>query len=106
MDQQSKTKLEAKGWQVGTAADFLNLTAEDLLIIEIKLALSRRLEERQQKTASMPVPGESTPEEANTQLTADAPLTSIDQLIREMIATGASPQEIGQLIAGIERAVA
>lgn len=107
MDQQSKTKLEAKGWQVGTAADFLSLTAEDLLIIEIKLALSRRLEERQQETASQPV---QTTEEANAlpspQQTNNEPLTSIDQLIRDMIATGASPQEIGQLIASVEMAAA
>lgn len=52
MDQQSKAKLEAKGWQVGTATDFLSLTTEDSLIIEIKLALTRRLEERQQDDTS------------------------------------------------------
>jgi len=110
VDQQSKTKLEAKGWQVGTATDFLNLTAEDLLIIEIKLTLSRRLEERQQETASAPFQRESVPEQANalssSRQPTDEPLTSIDQLIRDMIATGVSPQEIGQLIASIDMAAA
>ena len=102
MDQQSKTKLETKGWQVGTAADFLNLTAEDLLIIEIKLALSRRLEERQQGTMANKKAEALHP----TQPISDEPLTSIDQLIRDMIATGASPQEIGQLIASVDMAAA
>ena len=40
MDQQTEEKLEAKGWQVGSATDFLGLTAKDSLIIKIKLALA------------------------------------------------------------------
>ncbi len=102
MDQQTKEKLEAKGWQVGSATDFLGLADEDLLIIEIKLALSRRLEERQQQIAA--------PEEVDlkqpNQTQHTEPSTSIDQLIRDMIATGSSPQEIGQLIASVSTAAA
>ncbi len=37
MNQQVKKKLEAKGWQIGSATDFLGLTAKDLLIIRTKL---------------------------------------------------------------------
>ncbi|MFM2063630.1 MAG: hypothetical protein RLZZ507_3301 [Cyanobacteriota bacterium] len=33
--------LEAKGWKVGTVAEFLELTPEEAALIEIKLALSR-----------------------------------------------------------------
>lgn len=108
MDQQSKAKLEAKGWQVGTAADFLELTSEDLLVIEIKLALARRLEERQQRSLD-PTEVSPTPTHPNQSKRSDSDHeshTSIDQLIRDMIATGASPQEIGQLIANIDVAVA
>lgn len=39
MDQQTKEKLEDKGWQVGSATDFLGLATKDSLIIKIKLAL-------------------------------------------------------------------
>ena len=50
MDRESAAQLEAKGWHVGTVANFLDLTEEDLLSIEIKLALDRQPEERQQRS--------------------------------------------------------
>ncbi|MBK1987062.1 hypothetical protein A0J48_005840 [Sphaerospermopsis aphanizomenoides BCCUSP55] len=34
-------RLEAKGWIVGTVAEFLELTPEEAALVEIKLALSR-----------------------------------------------------------------
>lgn len=107
MDQQSRAKLETEGWQIGTAADFLSLTSEDLLLIEIKLVLAHRLEERQrrsldQKTTSHQLTHPNQPIETENNNSSN----SIDQLIRDMIATGASPQEIGKLIAGIDAAVA
>ncbi|MGC1218412.1 MAG: transcriptional regulator [Phormidesmis sp.] len=101
MNQPIKEKLEARGWQVGSATDFLGLTPEDLLIIEIKLALSRRLEERQQQAMSE----EARLNQSNQTQQTKSP-TSIDQLIRDMVATGSSPQEIGQLIANTDMAVA
>lgn len=41
--------MEAKGWRVGTVAEFLELTPEESALIEIKLARSRRLRERRQE---------------------------------------------------------
>ena len=50
MDQVKKERMEAKGWKIGTVADFLELTSEEAALIEIKLALSQYLKERRQKT--------------------------------------------------------
>lgn len=44
-----RARLEVKGWKLGTVAEFLELTPEESALIEIKLALSRRLRERRQK---------------------------------------------------------
>ena len=49
MDQAKRERLEAKGWKIGTVSEFLELTPEETTLIEIKLALSRNLKERQQK---------------------------------------------------------
>lgn len=49
MDSQTQKKLEAKGWKVGTVADFLELSSEESILIEIKLALSKNLKERRQQ---------------------------------------------------------
>ena len=38
-----KKKLEAAGWTVGDAREFLELTADEAEFVEIKLALARRL---------------------------------------------------------------
>ncbi|MEA5554176.1 hypothetical protein VB713_24890 [Anabaena cylindrica UHCC 0172] len=40
MKQSKKEYLEAKGWKVGTVAEFLELTLEEAVLVEIKLALS------------------------------------------------------------------
>ena len=36
-----KKRLEAAGWRVGTASEFLGLTAEETALVELKLDLAR-----------------------------------------------------------------
>jgi DNA-binding XRE family transcriptional regulator len=101
MDSKKQQHLETKGWKVGDAADFLELTPEETMIIEMRLALSRGLKERR-KTLM-------TQAELATKISSSQPRVamaengdssvSIELLIRAMLATGASPQEIGQIIA-------
>ncbi len=102
MDQLKKECLEAKGWKVGTVAEFLELTPEENALIEIKLALSRSLKARRQKMMTQVELAEkihsSQPRVAKAE-SGDASV-SIELLIRAMLATGATPQEIGQVIAG------
>ncbi|VXD24511.1 hypothetical protein PL8927_820087 [Planktothrix serta PCC 8927] len=45
VDEEKKKRLEAKGWKVGTVAEFLQLTPEEAMLVEIKLALSRNNQE-------------------------------------------------------------
>jgi hypothetical protein len=45
MDAIKRQRLEAAGWRVGDAADFLELSPEDVAFIEMKLSLSKRLRE-------------------------------------------------------------
>lgn len=40
MKDDSRGILKASGWKVGTAEDFLNLTAAEVTLIEMKLDLS------------------------------------------------------------------
>ena len=49
MDEAKRKRLEEKGWKVGTVSEFLELSKEETALIEIKLALSRKLKERRQK---------------------------------------------------------
>lgn len=49
MDQSKRERLESKGWKIGTVSDFLELTPEETIFVEIKLALSQSLKERRQQ---------------------------------------------------------
>lgn len=103
MDEAKRKRLEEKGWQVGTVSDFLELTPEETVLIEIKLALCRNLKERRQKSMTQTELAEklhsSQPRIALAE-NGDASV-SIELLIRAMLATGATPQEIGQVIAQV-----
>ncbi|MEM9137279.1 MAG: helix-turn-helix transcriptional regulator, partial [Cyanobacteria bacterium P01_F01_bin.42] len=96
--------LEAKGWKVGSASDFLGLTPEESTIVEIKLALSRSLKERRQKHMTQAELANkihsSQPRIANAENGDDS--VSIELLLRAILATGASPQDIGRVIAEVK----
>ncbi|GAP94867.1 helix-turn-helix domain-containing protein [Leptolyngbya sp. NIES-2104] len=103
MDQEKQRRLEAKGWKVGTVSEFLELSSEESTLIEIKLALSQSLKARWQQNMTQAQLAEkihsSQPRIAKAE-NGDASV-SIELLIRAMLATGATPQEIGSVIANI-----
>lgn len=51
MKNAKKKRLEAQGWRVGSAQDFLGLSGEEAAIVETKLRLSRGLRERRTRLA-------------------------------------------------------
>lgn len=101
METTKQSRLEAAGWKIGTAADFLELTPEESTIVEMRVMLSRHLKERRK--------GLMTQSELAAKISSSQPRiamaengdssVSIELLIRAMLATGASAQEIGQIIA-------
>jgi predicted XRE-type DNA-binding protein len=101
MDKAKRERLEAKGWKVGNVADFLGLAPEEETLIEIKLALSRSLRQRRQKQMTQAQLAEklqsSQPRVAKAE--GGDPSVSIELLVRAMLATGATPKEIGKAIA-------
>lgn len=48
MEPSKRARLESKEWKIGTVSDFLELTPEETILVEIKLALSQSLKERRQ----------------------------------------------------------
>ena len=104
MERSKKERLESKGWKIGTVSDFLELTPEETVLIEIKLALSQSLKERRQKLMTQgdraSKISSSEPEIAKAE-NGDASV-SIDLLLGAILATGATPQDIGKIIASVE----
>jgi hypothetical protein len=48
MEPAKRQRLEAAGWIVGDASDFLGLSPEEAAFIELKLALSKRLKQQRE----------------------------------------------------------
>lgn len=103
MEGEKRKRLEAKGWKFGSVAEFLDLTPEESALMEIKLALSRKLRERREKQmtqADMAKKIRSSQPRIAKAEQGDGSI-SIELLIRAMLATGMTPKDIGELIAGI-----
>ncbi len=102
MNQAKRKQLEAKGWKVGTVAEFLELTPEESALVEIKLALSKKLRQRRESLMTQSELakrlGSSQPRVARAE--AGHGSVSLDLLVRAMLATGATPQEIATAIGG------
>ena len=104
MERAKRERLEAKGWQVGTVSEFLELSPPEATLIEIKLALSRHLKQRRQQLMTQTQLAKeiqsSQPRIALAE-NGDASV-SVELLIRAILATGATAQDIAQIIASVQ----
>jgi len=102
MDRSKRKKLEDAGWAIGSTADFLNLTEDEASFVELKLALSEQLRIRRedQKITQVALAKKLGSSQSRVaKMEASDPSVSIDLLIRGLLATGASRNEIASAIA-------
>jgi DNA-binding XRE family transcriptional regulator len=102
MKQTKQRKLEAKGWKVGTVADFLGLSPEEEAFIEMKLSLSKSLREvRRRKHLSQVEFAKliKSSQSRVAKMEAGAASVSIDLLIKSLLALGASQKDLAKAIA-------
>lgn len=101
MKTSKRAKLEARGWRVGSAEEFLNLSPAEVAFIDVKhalhasvrelrlaqnlsqTALAKRLESSQSRVAKMEA-GDSS--------------VSVDLLLRALFELGATPRDIAAII--------
>jgi hypothetical protein len=101
MEEAKRKRLEQAGWKSGTVSEFLELTPEETVLIEIKLALSRYLKERRRDTMTQLELAKKIHSSQPRIAKAEEGEVSIELMIRAMLATGVTPQEIGQIIAQV-----
>ena len=102
MKASKRQKLEKAGWKVGTANEFLELSAEDAAYIEMKLALSdslkkKRMKKRLSQVALAELIASSQSRVAKMEA-ADSSV-SIDLLVKSLLAMGASRKEVASAMA-------
>jgi len=101
MNEQKRKRLQAAGWKVGTAREFLGLTQEEAAFVELKLALARsvklwRSARRLSQKSLARLLGSSQSRVAKME--AADPSVSIDLLIRSLLALGARRTDLASVI--------
>jgi DNA-binding transcriptional regulator YiaG len=97
-----RKRLESKGWKVGTAKEFLNLSPEESAYVELKLTLSKILRETRREN-------ELTQEQLARLLKSSQsrvakmeigdPSVSVDLLVRSLFALGKSRKNLVRMLA-------
>jgi ribosome-binding protein aMBF1 (putative translation factor) len=103
MNSAKKKRLEANGWKVGNTAEFLNLSSDETAYIELKLALSKALQElRKSKKLTQVDLAKRIKSSQSRVAKMEAADTSVtmDLLFRSMFALGASRKKVVAMLVG------
>ena len=102
-------KLRAAGWKVGNARDFLKLSDEEVMLVELKLSLTSALKEARQKRRLSQTDlaqrlGSSQSRVAKIE--AGDPSVSLDLIVKALFATGATRRELQRAFSATEKIAA
>jgi DNA-binding XRE family transcriptional regulator len=109
MEKSKRKKLEAQGWKIGDAQDFLGLSDEELAYIEVKIALSQQVRERrraQGMTQEQVAEQTGSSQSRVAKMEAGDPSVSIDLLVKTLIALGVTREELAEAIGTENQAAA
>ena len=102
-------KLRAAGWKVGDAKDFLKLSDEEAMLVELKLALTNALKQARQKRRISQNDlalrlGSSQSRVAKIE--AGDSSVSLDLIVKALFAAGATRRELQRAFASSEKIAA
>jgi ribosome-binding protein aMBF1 (putative translation factor) len=101
METAKRKRLEAAGWSVGSATDFLKLSPEEAAFVELKLRLSESLKRRRQsKKLSQAALAKKIKSSQSrvAKMEAGDPSVSLDLLIRALLAIGATRNDLARVL--------
>jgi DNA-binding XRE family transcriptional regulator len=97
-----RKKLEAAGWKVGDAAEFLDLTDAEEAFIELRFRLAEGLKARRARknlTQTELAKAIQSSQSRVAKMEAGDPTVSVDLMVRSLMALGASNRDIARIIA-------
>lgn len=101
MKADKRRKLEAAGWRVGGAREFLDLTSSEAEFVEIKLALARKLRQIREQhhwTQAELAKKVGSSQSRVAKMEAGDPSVSVDLLVKSLLAAGADRHELGRVV--------
>ena len=101
MKKTKRARLEAKGWRVGSAKEFLRLSPEEAALVETRVALSQAL--RSRRLARGLTQGELARQLKSSQsrvakMEAGDKTVSVDLLVKALFFLGAKPRDVGRAL--------
>jgi len=103
MDKEKKARLEAKGWRVGSAEEFLGMTPDESAYVDLRLKLSgavRDLRKKKRLTQIELAELLHSSQSRVAKVEAADESVSLDLLIRSLLALGATDQDLAKVIGG------
>jgi ribosome-binding protein aMBF1 (putative translation factor) len=102
MRKDKRQRLERAGWKVGDAKDFLGLSDADTAVIDVRVSLAAELRRRRRarnlsQAALAKRIGSSQSRVAKME--AGDPSVSLDLLIRSLLTSGSTSEDIAEVIA-------
>jgi hypothetical protein len=97
MKKAKQARLEAKGWRVGSASEFLNLTPGESAYLEMKLELSRTLlDQRKRKRLTQHELARilKSSQSRVAKMESGDPSVSLDLLVRSLLALGTTKKTL------------
>ncbi len=101
-----RRKLEADGWRVGDARDFLGLSSSEAQFVEIKLALARKLRQIREEhhwTQAELARKVGSSQSRVAKMEAGDPTVTVDLLVKSLLAAGADRHELGRVVGSRQR---
>ena len=103
MDAEKLKRLEAAGWAVGDASDFLELTPAEAELVELKirLALFAKKQRKAQNLSQDALAKKMGSSQSRiAKIESGDPSVSLDLIVRALLTSGATRQELAQVIVG------
>lgn len=101
MREEKRRRLEARGWKIGTAQEFLRLSTEEAAYIDLKVRLATDLRERRRRRSLTQAELATRLQSSQSRIAkmeAGDPSVSLDLLIRSLLILGASRRELSRII--------
>jgi len=103
MDKKKRQQLLDKGFRIGSAADFLELTPEEEAYIEIRLDISNMVKAQRAKrgwTQDQLARAIGSSQSRIAKLEGGDPGISMDLMIKALLRLGTSKKQLGKLLEG------
>lgn len=102
MNSEKLKKLKSAGWEVGSSADFLELTPQEVMLIELKLSLAKLLKKRRkaEKLSQKELARRIGSDQSRvSRMEAGDPSVTVDLLLAGLFYAGATQEDIASTIA-------